>query len=176
MRKNRYALIGVILVAAIFAFEYYFLTPRSGLMREELEGKYFALTRDELSVKGAGGTEEEMKAVVEDMKKIEKRLIHEKSAFIASARLQGELSEMTEKSGLRVMTIRPLAEVKTGNYSSIPVYFEGNGTIKQVSDFLRHVESGRFLIKIDKLNINITNLQNPRDLKFKMQVSGLSDI
>jgi len=143
-------------------------------------------------------------------------LIAEKSVFLASAKMQGEISELTSKAGLNVATIRPMPAVKIGglnskaatirpvseaklselpdkdgpnvatkrpvvaekmsNYSVIQVYFEGNGNIKQVSEFLKLVESNPLLLKIDKLSLNITNVQTPGDLKFKIQISCLRKI
>src|SRR3990172_4388806 len=173
MKKNRYILMVLALVVSIFSFEYYFLAPQSELLRESIETKYNALRRDEQSIQGASMTEDDMKSVINEMKDIEKKLIQEMTEFLASAKLQGEVSDITAKSGLKVMTIRPLGAVKTGNYRTVSVYFEGNGTIKQVSDFLKNLESGAIMMKIDKFTLNITNLQKPADLKFKIQVSGL---
>ena len=65
---------------------------------------------------------------------------------------------------------------KVNDYHSIPIYFEGNGSIRGISEFLRLIEADGLLIKIDKLGLNITNMQNPKDLKFKIQVSGLAKL
>ena len=110
------------------------------------------------------------------MKNLEKRLITEKSDFLASAKMQREITGLTNKTGLNVATIRPMNEVKLNAYRIIQVYFEGNGDIKQVSEFLKLVESDPLMLKIDKLSLNITNMQNTDDLKFKIQISGLSKI
>jgi Tfp pilus assembly protein PilO len=176
MNKNRYIILAALLVVTVFAFEYYFLAPKSEMLRESIEEKYNAVRREELSLTGANVTEKDIKALITEMGNIEKRLIQDKSEFLASARLQGEVSDIFAKAGLRVMTTRPLPAVKAGNYNIIPVYVEGNGNIKQLSDFLKDLESSRLLVKIDKLNVNITNLQNPRELKFKIQVSGLAKL
>lgn len=173
MKKNKYVLIGFLVVSAIFLFEYKFLEPRSETLRESIESQYDTLQKYEYFVKDSGTTEENVEAAIDDMKEMEERLIQEKSESLASPKLQSELSVITGKAGLNVLNVKPLAPVKTGKYSSIPIYFEGNGNIKQIGDFLKYVESGDIMIKIDKLSLNITNLQNPRDLKFKIQVSGL---
>lgn len=173
MKKNRYILIVFSLVVAIFAFEYYFLEPKSEMLRESIKSQYDTLQKYEHFIKGVGTTEDEIKSAINDMKDTEKRLIQEKSEFLASAKLQSEISGLTDKAGLKVLIIRPLSSIKVNNYSNIPIYFEGNGDIKQIGDFLKYIESSSFMIKIDKLSLNITNVQNPKDLKFKIQVSGL---
>ena len=195
MRKKRYLILALLFICFVYLFETYFLSPATEQYRESLVKEYKTLQRYEYVVKGAGATEDEIQALITDMKNTEKRLIAEKSDFLASAKMQGEISDLTGKAGLNVATIRPMAAVKmsdfTGKaglnvatirpmdtvkmnaYSVIQVYFEGNGTIKQVSEFLRLVEANPLLLKIDKLSLNITNMQTPGDLKFKIQISGL---
>lgn len=164
------------LVVSLFMFEYYFIVPKTEMMKESIETQYNALRKDEQFVLAAGTTEEGMNSVLNDMKDTEKRLIMEKTEFLASVKMQGEITDTARKAGLTLLTIKPLAIVKTGNYSSLPVYLEGSGNIKQISDFFKSVDSGKLLIKVDKLNLNITNVQNPKELKFKIQVSGLAKL
>ena len=176
MNKNRYVLAILALVVTVFIFEYYFLAPKSEMLRESIETGYNGLKRDEKFIIASGATEAGMNSAVNDMKDIERRLISEKTSFLAAARLQGDVSAFAKKAGLNLLTIRPLSPVKAGNYSNIALYFEGNGNIKQMSEFLKSIESGKLLIKVDKLNLNITNVQDPKDLKFKIQLSGLARI
>lgn len=171
--NNKYVISVLLLVIAIYAFDSYFLKPKSEEMQEAIQAQYGVLQKYEHLVKGAGITEESIKSEIADIESIEKRLIQEKSGVLASAKLQNEILNLTDKAGLRIMTIRPLNAVKTGNYRTMPIYFEGNGDIKQIGDFLRSVESGSMLIKVDKLSLNIMNIQSPKDLKFKIQLSGL---
>lgn len=176
MRKNMYVLLILLCVCSVYLFVTYILTPATDNYRESLEKGYKTLQRYEYVVKDAGATESGVRDLIADMKKTEKRLITEKSDFLASAKMQREISELTGKTNMNVSTIRPLSAVKLNDYSVIPVYFEGNANIKQVSDFLKLVEADPIMLKIDKLSLNITNMQKPDDLKFKIQISGLSRI
>lgn len=176
MRKNKYIILALISVCTLYLFEAYFLAPATENYRGSLADQYRKLQRYELLMKGAGTTEAGVKALVDDMKNMEKRLLNEKSDFLASAKMQREISDLSGKTGLSVATVRPLNAVKVYNYSVIPVYFEGNCTIKQLSEFLRLVDAHAFLLKIEKLSINITNMQKPDDLRFKIQVSGLNRV
>lgn len=176
MKSNRYTLIATALVISVFMFEHYFIAPRTEAVKESVQTQYNALRKDSLYISGAENTNEDMNSILNDMKNIEKRLIQEKTEFLASAKIQGDVTDTARKAGLLLLTIRPLSAVKNGNYTTLPVYFEGSGNIKQVSEFLKNVESGKLLLKVDKLNLNITNVQNPKDLKFKIQVSGLAKL
>lgn len=174
MKKNRYILLVLFFVVTVYLFQAYFLVPESERMREAIAAKYGTLQQQRGFLAGAGSTEEEIAKAIEEMAKLEKRLLNEKSEFLASAGMQRLITEMTDNAGLAVMTLRPMAAVKEKGYSLVPVYFEGNGSIKQVSDFLRAVEAHSLLFKVDKLSLNVTNIQNPGDLRFKIQVTGLN--
>jgi hypothetical protein len=174
VKKNRYTVLAFCFVAAVFIFEFAFLAPRAEMMRESIETRQGALLRDEQFLRNVRMTSGGMNALVKETKDIEDRLLMEKSDFLASAKLQGEISGIAGKSGLNVMTIRPLAPVKLGNFTVIALYFEGSGDIKQMSDFLKGIEQDKLLIKVAKVNVNILNVQNPKDLKYKIQVSALA--
>jgi hypothetical protein len=174
VKKNRYMVLAFCFVAAVFVFEFAFLAPRAEMLRESIETRNAALQRDEQFLRNARMTSGGVNALISETKNIEGRLLKEKSDFLASARLQGEVSGIAGKSGLNVMTIRPLAPEKLGNFTVISLYFEGSGDIKQMSDFLKGIEQDKLLIKVARLNVNITNMQNPKDLKYKIQVSALA--
>jgi Tfp pilus assembly protein PilO len=176
LKRKVSVVIMVLCVCMVYLFSAYVVTPASENDRESLDAKYKTLQQYEMAVRGAANTEEKIRTLSADMKNFEDRLISEKSNFLAAAKIQGEITELTEKTNLNVATIRPLAAVKLNDYTVVPVYFEGNGNIKQLSNFLKLVESDKLLLKIEKLSINMTNMQKTEDLKFKIQIAGLNRI
>jgi Tfp pilus assembly protein PilO len=176
MKGRPLAAVAAALVAALLAIDYYYLGPLSASLRDDIQLRYGVLRRDEQFVKEAGSTSAGLEAYEKEMKSFEGRLMKEKSEFLASARLQEKFSELTRKAGLAVTTVRPGAAVKLGPYNGIPLYAEGSGTIQQVSALLREVEEEPMLLKVDKLSLAITNMQNPLELRFKIQVSGLAQL
>ncbi len=173
MNRRKYILLAAALVMTLLLFQTYVLTPKSETMREEIQVKSATLQKYETYLEGSAITDAEIRTAGEEMKAVEKKLVKESSEFLAAARMQKELSELTQNAGLIIQNIRPLNTVKAKTFFVIPVYFEGSGTIKQIGDFLNNVEKHAVLLKIEKLSINVTNMQNPRELRFKMQISGL---
>ncbi len=173
MTKRRMLIFGTALILTVMLFQNYFLAPRSENMRSEIAAKYGTLQKYEAYLKGAAITEAETKRAAEDIGKLNKRLIAEKSEFLSSAAMQRLVSDLSERSGLNVLSLRPMNTSKEGAFIIVPVYFEGTGSIKQISEFFRNAEANPLLLKIDKINLNVTNMQNPKDLRFKIQVSGL---
>jgi Tfp pilus assembly protein PilO len=176
MSRTKYILLAAALVMTLLLFQTYVLTPKSESMREEIQAKSATLQKYETYVEGSSITDAEIKKSGEEMKAVEKKVVHESSEFLAAARVQKELSELTQNAGLNIQTLRPLTTVKARSYFVIPVYFEGSGTIRQIGDFLNIVEKHALLLKIEKMSINVTNMQNPRELRFKMQISGLGKL
>ncbi|MDP2158102.1 MAG: type 4a pilus biogenesis protein PilO [Nitrospirota bacterium] len=173
MNRRKYILLAAALVMTLLLFQTYVLTPKSETMREEIQVKSATLQKYETYLEGSSITDTEIRTAGEEMKAVEKKLVKESSEFLAAAHMQKELSELTQNAGLNIQNIRPLNTVKAKTFFVIPVYFEGSGTIKQIGDFLNNVEKHSVLLKIEKLSINVTNMQNPRELRFKMQISGL---
>jgi len=169
-------MLAVALVMTLLLFQTYVLNPKSESMREEIQVKSATLQKYETYLEGSNITDAEIKTAGEEMKVLEMKLVKESSEFLAAARVQKELSELTQNAGLSMQTIRPLNTVKAKSFFFIPVYFEGSGTIKQIGDFLNELEKHALLLKIDKMSINVTNMQNPRELRFKMQISGLGKL
>lgn len=176
MTRKKYILIAALLVMTLFLFQTYVLTPKSETMREEIQIKSATLQKYETYMEGSSITDAEIRTAGEEMKAVEKKLVKESSEFLAAARIQKELSELTQNAGLNIQTIRPLNTVKAKSFFFIPVYFEGSGTIKQIGDFLNDVEKHSVLLKIEKMSVNVTNIQNPRELRIKMQISGLGKL
>jgi len=176
MTRKKYILIAALLVMTLFLFQTYVLTPKSETMREEIQIKSATLQKYETYMEGSSITDAEIRTAGEEMKAVEMKLVKESSEFLAAARIQKELSELTQNAGLNIQTIRPLNTVKAKSFFFIPVYFEGSGTIKQIGDFLNEVEKHSVLLKIEKMSINVTNIQNPRELRIKMQISGLGKL
>ena len=176
MTRKKYILIAALLVMTLFLFQTYVLTPKSETMREEIQIKSATLQKYETYMEGSSITDAEIRTAGEEMKAVEMKLVKESSEFLAAARIQKELSELTQNAGLNIQTIRPLNTVKAKSFFFIPVYFEGSGTIKQIGDFLNDVEKHSVLLKIEKMSINVTNIQNPRELRIKMQISGLGKL
>ncbi|MBI5074671.1 MAG: type 4a pilus biogenesis protein PilO [Nitrospirae bacterium] len=176
MNRKKYILLAAALVMTLLLFQTYVVAPKSETMRDEIQVKSATLQKYETYLEGSSITNAEIRTAGEEMKAVEKKLVMESSEFLAAARVQKELAELTQNAGLNLQTIRPLNTVKAKGFFFIPVYFEGSGTIKQIGDFLNEVEKHTMLLKVEKLSVNVTNIQNPRELRFKMQISGLGKL
>ena len=176
MKKNMRVILMLVAVCCVYLFSAYVLTPASESSLDTLFEKHRKLRQYEAAVKASRNMDAELKTLGAELQETEKRLVTAKSAFLGSAKIQNEITALFNKAGLTMSTVRPLSSVKLGDYTEIPIYFEGSGNIKQLSNFFKSVEEDQMLLKTDKLSINITNMQKTYELKFKIQISGLGRI
>ncbi len=172
MNRNRLALLVLGAVFSIFLFQKHVLDPSAERLRAELESEEAELRKYE-RVLAAPVSAEDLQKAKDEMSAIEKRLLHEPSAFLASTKVQTRITDGAAKAGLSLSTLKPVDPVESDGYRIVPVYFEGNGTIRQVSEFLQAMDRDQLLLRVDRISLNIMSLQNPRDLRVKMQVSGV---
>jgi Tfp pilus assembly protein PilO len=176
MRKS-IAVIAV--VGAIIASYVFFIMPlsdRRAEIKDSLEAKYVTIHKYETYLKAAEKTGDELDAAVKEINNIESYILQDTDESLAFVRLQGYIKDFADKSGIKILSIKPLSVVKYKHYANLPVQLEASGVISQLSEFMRHIDKSKRLLRIDKLNINVTNIQMPSEFKIKMQVSGLMKI
>ena len=172
MKKRPVTLLVFGAILSLFLFQRYVVDPGREALREKLESdsatldKYQRVLRSPVS-------EADVAKLQELIQKQETRLLKETSVFLASAKMQSRVTEIAAKAGLNLSTLRAVDPAAMGSYKAITVYFEASGSIKQISEFLKDIENDAILMKCDKLSVNVTNLQTPKELRVKIQISGL---
>ncbi len=169
----------VAIIMAIIAAYIFLIMPLSekrSVMRESLEAKYATLNKYEIFLKSAGMTETEIDTAEKAIEGMEANILQDTNESLAFARLQGHIQDFAEKSGIKIISIKPLSVVKYKHYAGLPIQIEGNGGISQLSEFMRQIDASKQLIRIDRLNVNVLNIQMPGDLRIRMQVSGLMKV
>lgn len=168
------AVIGAIMASYIFLIMP--LSDRRAEIKDSLQAKYVTIHKYETYLKTAEKTGNELATAVKDINDIESNILQDTDESLAFVRLQGYIKDFADRSGIKILSIKPLSVVKYKHYADLPVQLEASGAIIQLSEFMRHVDESRRLLKIDKLNINVTNIQILSEFKIKMQVSGLMKI
>jgi Tfp pilus assembly protein PilO len=166
--------------AAVLMMSFYVLviTPVSekrASLRERRDADFQTLLRYRSFVSGAKVSREELLAARKELEGIEQGVIRESQEPLAFAELQLRLQDAAGSAGLSTLTIRPLPakSEKQKGYATLPIYMEAEGGIKALSDFLKSLDSADSYVRIDTLIINHKDVREQRELRVKMQVSGL---
>jgi len=175
--KRSIAIVAIIMVIiAAYVFLIMPLSEKRAGIKESLEAKYATLQKYEAFLKTAGKTETRFETVVKEIEGIEANALHDTNESLAFAKLQGYLQDFAEKSGIKIVSIKPLSMVKYKHYSGLPIQLEASGGIIQLGEFIKQIDTSKRLISIDRLSISAMNVQMSGELKIRMQVSGLMKI
>lgn len=164
------------ITVAIIAIYVFFIIPLSEKrkeVKESLKAKYTTLQRYETFLKSAGKTDTELDTLVKEIEGMETNALWDTSESLVFAKLQGYVQDFAQKSGIKIISIKPLSVVRYKHYAALPIQLEAAGGINQLGEFMKQIETSKHLIRIDRLNINVMNIQMPGELRLRMQVSGL---
>lgn len=164
------------IIMAIIAVHVFFIMPLAGKrteMKELLQVKYASLQKYETFLKSTGKAETELDAAVKEVEGLEANVFQDKNESLAFAKMQGYVQDMAEKSGIKILSIKPLSVVKYKHYADLPVQLECSGGISQLGEFMKQIDTSKQLIRLDRLSIGVMNIQMPGELKIRVQVSGL---
>jgi Tfp pilus assembly protein PilO len=142
-------------------------------MHEELGLKYTTLMKYEKYIKARSLTESELASAKKDLDALQAGIINQTDDSLAFAGLQNKVQDMAEKSGLRILSLRPLVPEKHESYFGLPMTIECFAGVKQFSDFLKLLDGEDEFIKVDKLNVTVQDSRTEDKLRIRMQVSGL---
>lgn len=143
------------------------------LVRERLGALYEKLQKYRHLMSGGEASRDILARERQELEKLEKGLIKESQEPIAFASLQLRIQELAAKSGLVTTTIRPVKAEKDGFYTWLPISIEAEGGIRQISDFMKALDSAYSYMRIENLSINQKDLRDEKQLKLRMQIAGL---
>ncbi len=177
MRRS-IAVIGVIgVLSAIYGF---FIHPLSGErleLKETLNDKYMTLKKYDSLIKEGGLSKEELKKVSEERKEMEKNIMQFSNESLAMSTLHSRIENHADKAGIKITSVKMRPSIKYDFYAGVPLEIEAMGDIKEISSFLKSLNSGREFIKIDRLGITKAGLREEEEtLRIKVQITGLMKI
>lgn len=164
---------GAVIVISIYIF---YISPSISTRRTEitdiLGAKYITLKKYEKFIKGRQVAETELKKALNELAQMEKNIMQATDPSVAFAKLQSKIQDIADGSEIKILSIKTRQSISHGGYTELPMEIEGTGYIKELSEFLKSLDSGRF-IKIERLDITSIGLQQEGPLRIRMQISGL---
>lgn len=139
---------------------------------EEVQVKSKTLGKYKAFLDTAADTEEEIERIEKELKKFNAMLIDVKNDALGFARLNSYVQDEVRKSGLQVISIKPLNVLKYKLYVGMPLQINATADIKQMLGFLRRLSSAKYLITLDNMDVRVMNIRKPDKLRIKIQVSG----
>lgn len=165
------AAIGIVAaLAAVYVFLIAPLDEKRVDIQERLRMDYATLHKYE----AVSGNREQIEPLLEqtrnDLQDIEQNIFPKTDLSVAFAKLQKNVQALARESGLTVTSVKPLPTISYEHYTGLPLYIDCAGDIKELSEFLKSLDSRDVFYRIDRLNIAASRNGS---LRIKMQLSGL---
>lgn len=169
-------LLSVFVVILVYAVIVAPVTDRHTIIVEEVEMKSKTLGKYKLLLNTAAETRDGLKGVAGELDTYEGLLIDVENDAMGFARLNSYMQELINKSGVEVISIKPLNVVKYDLHVGLPIQVNATADTRQVITFLQSLSSGKYLVSIDNVNIRVVNTRKPDKLRIKIQISGYREI
>ena len=176
MRRSLVALLAVLGAVLVYTLVILPLADKQREIREELQIKAETLGKYRVFLDSAGEMAEESERVEGELGRFGGRLIDVENDAMGFARLNSHIQAIIRKSGMEVISIKPLNVVKYKLYVGMPVQINATADIKQVKDFMLGLSAGKYLIAVDNVDIRVMNVRKPDKLRMKIEVSGYRKI
>jgi Tfp pilus assembly protein PilO len=170
MNRNVIFLAALAAVLGVYVFLIAPLAEKRAGMRERLEMDYATLVKHERFIKRTKDTGVQLEGARKELGELEKSIIRSKDKSLAFAKLQAKIQDLASAAGLRISTIKLLPAVTHKGYFGLPIFVDSTGDIRNLSNFLRFLDSSREYIGIEALDISTS----PKGkLRIRMQLAGL---
>ena len=114
-------------------------------------------------------------SVERELARIEAGLLSQATAALAAVEIENMLSDMIEKEGTRLHSMRVLKSEPTekGEYMTVPVEVKMMATIRHLKDVLFTIKNSKKLLRVASIRIRLPNINRPEEIDCTMVVEGL---
>ena len=171
------------------------LSDKRDSIKENMETKYSMLKKYEAIVNGSLITEGELKDQKAILYDLETGILNSPvkianspaitntpsplgappsvESSLAFARFQNGIQDMAERSGVRIVQLKPLNAIVYDGYLGLPLFIEARGDIRALSEFLHSIDRKESFIRVEKLGVSVQEGRAEKEIRIKMQVAGL---
>lgn len=176
MRRSLMILLGLLFIILVYAVIFVPVTDKHRAIVEELELKSRTLGKYKVFLDTAQETEADVQEVARELNIYNALLIDAENDAKGFARLNSYIQELINQTGMEVISIKPLNVVKYELYVGLPLQVNASADTRQIVRFLRGLDSGKYLVSIDNVNVRVINIKKPDKLRIKIELSGYREI
>ncbi len=171
--KNKKALAVMLLGAALASLLMVQPWMSSADIEEELFSRYRLLVKYRSLAEESESFGGNADALRKELESYEKRLLEGSNPSLGFAELQRVVSGHVKRSGLTLLTVKPMAFLERDEYAEIPLQVDLQGDMKSFRDLVRKMEAEDLALRISKLSISVADVRKPYKLNIKIAVHGM---
>ncbi|MBN1832522.1 MAG: hypothetical protein JW896_10465 [Deltaproteobacteria bacterium] len=114
-------------------------------------------------------------SVERELARVEAGLLSQATPALAAVEIENMLSDMIEKKGMRLHSMRVMKAGPTekGEYMIVPVEVKMMATIRQIKEVLFTIKNSDKLIRVASIRVRLPNIRRPEEIDCTMVVEGL---
>ena len=171
MKKQRTALIALAAAVALYLLVISPIEASRARIMAELPQKQASLAKHRDFISKYSAEKERIDEHRQELREMEGFIIPESDPTLAAASVQSRVQDIAASAGIKVNSIRALTPVREKGYSKLPVYVDGDGSMKNISRLLKIMDSSPEMLAVEKVEISST--RKGSQLRVKIQLAGL---
>ena len=171
MKKQRTSLVVLVAIVALYFLVISPIEAARERISAELPQKQASLAKHLNFVSKYSTEKERMDEHRQELGKMESFIIPESDPTLASASVQSRVQDIAASAGMKVNSIRALTPVREKGYSKLPVYVDGEGSMKNISRLLKILDNSPEMLAVEKVELSST--RDGGQLRIKIQLAGL---
>lgn len=172
MKRSYVFLLGIVAVILFYSLVMGPASDRQTEIREEIVMKESTLGKYKGFLARDPETEKELKAAEEEFRTSASMLIEAENDAIGFSKLSSYIQAMVAKSEVEVVSMKQLGEKQHRDFVALPLQVNATANIKELSELLRAVGAGQYLVSIDAIEVNVINTNLPEKLRVRIDLSG----
>lgn len=176
MKKSYKVLLSILGVILFYSLVVIPVSDKREIVLEEYQSKADSLEKYRSFVESGPEIEEELKKSDEAFRKYEPLLISADSEALGFSKFNSYIQKTISRSGVEVVSIKPLSERKYKFYAGLPIQINATATIDQLSAFLNGFASGQLMVRVNTLDVNVMNVNKPDKVRLSIEVVGYRPI
>lgn len=145
---------------------------RHGEVIDEYGMKLSTLAKYKAFLDSAPAVEEDIEGAEKELEKFKPLLIGAQNDTIGFSKLNSYVQSLLSRSGVEVVSLKPLNVKKHKYYAGLPLQVNVTATVRQLRDLLQLFSSGMYLVSIDALEVTVINTSMPDKVRVKIELSG----
>lgn len=110
-----------------------------------------------------------------ELARTEAGLLSQATPALAAVEIENMLSDMIDKEGMRLRSMRELKSEPTenGEYMTVPVEVKMMAAIRQIQKVLFAIKNSNKLLRVDSIRIRLPNIRRPEEIDCTIVTEGL---
>lgn len=175
-RERKVILIcGIVLLLAGTVYRFSPSLPSLFGKSDEVSFKEKELTKYREVLQEKRKVEMRLISVERELVRTEAGLLSQTTPALAAVEIENMLSDMIDKKGMRLHSMRELKSEPTenGEYMTVPVEVKMMATIRQIKEVLFAIKNSNKLLRITSIRIRLPNILHPEEIDCTMVTEGL---